>query len=79
MAFCNGERSEDPAAVSKVKYYVKHVQSTYKSAHTACNGSTLKDVEHFGKNQSQTLSDVPMSPGQGVLWEFLGGDVLLAP
>ena len=62
MAFCNGGRSEDAAAVSKVKYYVQYAQSTYKRRAHRLRWTNTKDVERFRKNRSANfMRDVLIS------------------
>ena len=63
MAFFNGERSEDPAAVLVRTNTVYNTPKAHtKDAHTVCGGPTQKDVERFRKNRSANfMRDVLIS------------------
>ena len=61
MAFCNGGRSEDPAAV-RSNTMCNMLKAHTKDAHTVCSGTYSKDVERFRKNWSANfVRDVLMS------------------
>ena len=61
MAFCNGGRSEDPAAV-RSNTMCNMLKAHTKDAHTVCSGTYSKDVERFRKNRSANfVRDVLMS------------------